>query len=208
MDILHKSAIYARVIGAAVAAFTLWPSSISEEEKGGKSYLGACLGWSSVITCWNALPRGHKKPGSGLQTHTRAQTNKHTPICYDDTVIFFYFPPAREQTPHTHLINCEQSSCCVVHKDATWPRNSARRNSWCGVVLDMMPWSPDAVQDAAILENPQQLVVCGDLVEIGPLFVGKEEVGFPDGVQHGRIQIQGVVGVFAVSQARVIPFLP
>lgn len=46
----------------------------------------------------------------------------------------------------------------------------------------MMPWSPDAVQDAAILENPQQLVICGDLVEIGPLFIGKEQVGFPDGV--------------------------
>lgn len=67
---------------------------------------------------------------------------------------------------------------------------------------------PDAVEDVPILKDPQQLVVGGDLVEIGALLVGEEEVGFPDGVQHGRVQIERVVGVLLVRQARVVPLLP
>lgn len=41
---------------------------------------------------------------------------------------------------------------------------------------------PDAVQNAAILENPQQLVICGDLVEIGSFLISKEQIWFPDGI--------------------------
>lgn len=41
---------------------------------------------------------------------------------------------------------------------------------------------PDAVQDAAILENPQQLVVCGDLVEVGSFLICEEQIWFPDGI--------------------------
>lgn len=47
--------------------------------------------------------------------------------------------------------------------------------------------SPDAVQNSPILEDPQQLVVCGDIVEIGSFLVGEEEVRLPNGVQHGRV---------------------
>lgn len=41
---------------------------------------------------------------------------------------------------------------------------------------------PDAVQNAAILENPQQFVICGDLVEIGSFLICKEQIWLPDGV--------------------------
>lgn len=68
--------------------------------------------------------------------------------------------------------------------------------------------SPDAVENVPILEDPQQLVVRGDVVEVGSFLVGEEEVGLPYGVQHGRVQVQGRIRVFAVRQPRVIPLLP
>lgn len=68
--------------------------------------------------------------------------------------------------------------------------------------------SPDAVEDVPVLEDPQQLVVCGDLVEAGALLIGEEQVRFPDGVQHGRVQIERVVRVLLIRQTRVIPLLP
>lgn len=49
---------------------------------------------------------------------------------------------------------------------------------------------PDAVKNSSVLEDPQQLVLCGDVVEIGAFLVGEEQVGLPDRVQHGGIQIQ------------------
>lgn len=76
-----------------------------------------------------------------------------------------------------------------------------------------VPWlwrrlSPYAVEHVAVFGDTQQLVVSGDLVEVGPFFIGKEQIRFPNGVQHGRVQVQRVVGVLAVGQPRVIPLLP
>lgn len=44
-------------------------------------------------------------------------------------------------------------------------------------------------------------------MEIGSFFISEEQIRFPDRVQHGWIQIKGVIWVLAVSQARVVPFL-
>lgn len=44
-------------------------------------------------------------------------------------------------------------------------------------------------------------------MEVGTLFIGKEQIGFPNGVQHGRVQVQRVVRVFTIREARVVPFL-
>lgn len=44
-------------------------------------------------------------------------------------------------------------------------------------------------------------------MKVGPLLVGKEQVRFPDGVQHGRVEVQRVVWIFAVGQPRVVPLL-
>lgn len=68
--------------------------------------------------------------------------------------------------------------------------------------------SPDTVEDSPILEDPQQLVVRGDIMEVGSFLVGKEEVGLPYGVQHGRVQVEGGIWVFTIRQPRVIPLLP
>jgi len=70
------------------------------------------------------------------------------------------------------------------------------------------PHPPYAVQHVAVLGDAQQLVVRGDLVEVGALLVGEEEVGLPDGFQHGRVQVQRLFGVLAVGQAGVVPLLP
>lgn len=67
---------------------------------------------------------------------------------------------------------------------------------------------PDAVEDSSVLEDAQQLVVCGDVVEVGSLLVGKEEVRLPYGVQHGRIQVERGIWVFTVRQPGVVPLLP
>lgn len=68
--------------------------------------------------------------------------------------------------------------------------------------------SPDAIEDISVPGDPQQFVVCGNLVEVGPLLVGKEQVGFPDGIQHGWVQVQRVIWVLIVGQPGVIPLLP
>lgn len=67
--------------------------------------------------------------------------------------------------------------------------------------------SPDAVQDISILEYPKQFVVCCNLVEVGSFFIGKEQVRFPNGVQHRGIQVQRVIWIFLICQSRVIPLL-
>lgn len=43
---------------------------------------------------------------------------------------------------------------------------------------------PDAVQHIPVLEDAQKFVVCCDLVEIGSLLIGKEQIWLPDGVKH------------------------
>lgn len=68
--------------------------------------------------------------------------------------------------------------------------------------------TPDAVEDSPILEDPQQLVVCGDIMEVGSFLVGEEEVRLPYGVQHRWVQVKGGIWVFTVRQPRVIPLLP
>lgn len=68
--------------------------------------------------------------------------------------------------------------------------------------------APDAIQNISILENPQQLVVRGDLMKVGAFLIGKEQVWLPDGVQHGWIQIQGIVWILFISQPWIIPLLP
>ena len=67
---------------------------------------------------------------------------------------------------------------------------------------------PYAVEHVAVFGNAQQLVVGGDLVEVGPLFVDEAQVRSRNGVQHGRVQVQRVVGVLAVGQSGVVPLLP
>lgn len=39
---------------------------------------------------------------------------------------------------------------------------------------------PDTVENSAVFEDPQKLVVCGDIMEVGPFLIGKEEIRFPD----------------------------
>lgn len=68
--------------------------------------------------------------------------------------------------------------------------------------------SPNAVEHVAVFRDAQQLVVGGDLVEVGPLFVGEEQIRFPNGVQHGGVQVQRVVRVLAVGKSGVVPLLP
>lgn len=48
---------------------------------------------------------------------------------------------------------------------------------------------PDAVKDIPILKYAKQLVICGDLMEVCPLLVCKEQVRLPDRVQHGGVQV-------------------
>lgn len=67
---------------------------------------------------------------------------------------------------------------------------------------------PYAVEYVAVLGDAQQLVVSGDLMEIGTFLIGEKQVRLPDGVQHGRVQVQRVVRVLAVGQPRVVPLLP
>lgn len=66
---------------------------------------------------------------------------------------------------------------------------------------------PDAVKNGSILEDPQQLVLCRDVMEIGAFLISEEQVRFPNQVQHGWVQIQRGVRILTVGEARIIPFL-
>lgn len=44
-------------------------------------------------------------------------------------------------------------------------------------------------------------------MEVGPFLISKEQVRFPDGVQHRGVQVQGVIRVLIVRQPWVIPLL-
>jgi hypothetical protein len=45
-------------------------------------------------------------------------------------------------------------------------------------------------------------------MKVSPLLIGKEQIRFPDGIQHGWVQVQRVIWVFIVGQTGVIPLLP
>lgn len=67
--------------------------------------------------------------------------------------------------------------------------------------------SPDTVEDISVLKYPKQFVVRCNLVEVCSLFICEEQVGFPNGVQHGRVQVQRVVWILLIGQPRVVPLL-
>lgn len=66
---------------------------------------------------------------------------------------------------------------------------------------------PDWVQNIPILKYSQQLVISCDFVKVGSLLIGKKQIWFPYGVQHGRVQVQRVVWVFSVGESGIVPLL-
>lgn len=75
---------------------------------------------------------------------------------------------------------------------------------WTGAAKGSLP---DTVKHFAILWNPKQFVVGGDVMEVGTLLIGKEQVWFPNGVQHRWVQVQGIIRILAICQPWVIPLL-
>lgn len=76
--------------------------------------------------------------------------------------------------------------------------------NWIGAVKGSLP---DTVKHFAIFWNPKQFVVSGNIVEIGTLLIGKEQIWFPNGIQHRWIQVQGIIRVLAICQTWIIPLL-
>lgn len=85
--------------------------------------------------------------------------------------------------------------------------NDGRLRSLKKLFLSSLSRPPDGVQHIAVLEYPEQLVVRGDLVKVSPFLVSKEQIWLPDGVQHGRVQVQRVIWVLRVGQPGVVPLL-
>ena len=125
-------------------------------------------------------------------------------------------PPRHAEEPGIELATFRLPTQLALPAPATCsPQNTSIRHSAAAVMVRLVPMTtgppprslPDAIQNRPILEDAQQLVVRGDVVEVGALLVGEEQVGLPDGVQHGGVQVQGVVGVLLVGQPRVVPLL-
>lgn len=76
-----------------------------------------------------------------------------------------------------------------------------------GCKTSLLSHLPDRVQHISVLEYPEQLVVCGDLVKMSPFLISKEQIGFPNGVQHGGVQVQGVIWVLRVGEPGIVPLL-
>lgn len=86
--------------------------------------------------------------------------------------------PLRSE-PHDLIIFKQNEMRPVTHHTAA----TSRLKDWCNPPAgrrsslppsDSYLYLPDAVQDAAILEDPKQLVIGGDLVEIGSFLVREE----------------------------------
>lgn len=60
----------------------------------------------------------------------------------------------------------------LTEKGGKTIRQTRADHSWPGA-------EPDAVEDGAVLEDPQQLVIRGDVVEVGSLLIGEEQVWLP-----------------------------
>lgn len=67
---------------------------------------------------------------------------------------------------------------------------------------------PHADEDVSVPENEQQYVVLRDVVEVGVLLVGEEEVGFPQTLEHVGVDGQRLaLKVGRQAEARVVPSL-
>lgn len=75
--------------------------------------------------------------------------------------------------------------------------------SQTGTVLHL----PYRVQNIPILKYPEQFVIGRDFVKVGPLLIGKEQVRFPNGVQHRGVQVQRIIWVFSIGESGVVPLL-
>lgn len=67
---------------------------------------------------------------------------------------------------------------------------------------------PHADEDVSVPEDEQQDVVLRDVVEVGVLLVGEEEVGFPQTLEHVGVDGQRLaLKVGREAEARVVPSL-
>lgn len=68
---------------------------------------------------------------------------------------------------------------------------------------------PHADEDVPVPENEEEDVLLGHVVEVGALFVGKEQVGLPQTLEHLGVDGEGVgLEVLRQLQPRVVPALP
>lgn len=67
---------------------------------------------------------------------------------------------------------------------------------------------PYGVKNIPILEYPEKFVVRCDFMKMGALLIGEEKIWLPYGIQHGGIQVKGVIWVLSIGQSGVVPLLP
>ena len=68
---------------------------------------------------------------------------------------------------------------------------------------------PHADEDVSIAENEEEYVLLGDVVKVGALLVGEEQVGLPQTLEHLGIDGERVgLEVLRQLQPRVVPALP
>lgn len=70
-------------------------------------------------------------------------------------------------------------------------------------------FSPHADEDVSIAENEEENVLLRDVVKVGALLVGEEQVGFPQTLEHLRIDGERIgLEVRRQLQPGVVPSLP
>lgn len=74
----------------------------------------------------------------------------------------------------------------------------------------MQPRSlPHANENISIPEDEEEDVLLRDIMEVGALLVGKEQVGFPEAFEHFGVDCEGVgLEVLGETEPWVVPALP
>lgn len=69
-------------------------------------------------------------------------------------------------------------------------------------------YRPQAVEDVSIRKDTQHDVICGGVVDEGPLRVHKEDIRDPDLLHQATIERHALVGAAGERQALVLPVVP
>ena len=73
---------------------------------------------------------------------------------------------------------------------------------------DQSSSKPQAVENVSIRKDAQHDVVCGGVVDEGPLRVHKEDIRDPDLLHQAAIERHALVGAAGERQALVLPVVP
>lgn len=122
---------------------------------------------------------------------------------------FMFMLPVVGRFTGRHTVN-GKDNFCILHQTFLLKSQilskSYKLHSSSKVIWHLIPHTDE---DVSIAENEEEYVLLGDVVEVGALLVGEEQVGLPQTLEHLGIDGERVgLEVLRQLQPRVVPALP